>query len=181
METKKYIFEKTGEMVDEERWGWGVVYKPTQDAIIKAEQETEARNQQLQRDLNNLIGKGKDDEIEVIRFKMKIPILPHRAELHQFGSDGKFHQIGEIEQEKVELFVMYKLSDPSKRIDLVLPEGAKIIHKYRNIKPFYKPNFVKVYMFGYKLGDQYAHHFILPDDRIIISNADNVNLETFNL
>jgi hypothetical protein len=103
------------------------------------------------------------------------------TELHQFGSQGDFHQVGEIVQENVHLFVMYKLDDPSKRIDLIVPQGAKIIHKYRHIRPFYLAHFVKVYILGYKKGDHYCYNFILPDDRIVVSDRDDVNLEKFNL
>jgi len=108
-------------------------------------------------------------------------VYEDNTELLQFNPDGSFHQIGEVNQEAVKLFVMYKPSDPSKRIDLIVPQGAKIIHKYRNIKPYYLDDFVKVYLFGYKKGDQYAYHFILPDDRMVISDVDNVNLELFKL
>lgn len=105
-------------------------------------------------------------------------------ELHQFGDNGDFHQIKEIEQENVKLFVLYKTDDMSKRIDIVLPEGAKIIHKYRNFVFDYgtqeKRN-VKVYVFGYKIGDHHHYNFVLPDGRIIQSDTDQICLTEFNL
>lgn len=59
------------------------------------------------------------------------------GELHQFseekehGGAGVFHQIGEVVQENVQLFILYKPADRSKRIDLLVPSGAKLIHKDR--------------------------------------------------
>ena len=125
------------EMINLERWGWGVVY---------------------------------DDG----------------KELQQFDDDGNFHRLAEIDQSKIKLFVMYKTDDSGKRFDIVMPTGARIIHKYRNIKPWYMDDFVKVYMFGYRTGKNdkdfdYNYHFILPDDRVIISNRDNIDLSVFEL
>lgn len=110
------------------------------------------------------------------------------TELHQFDDKGVFHQIGEIEQDKVVMFTMYKpagTGDTKRdRIDLLIPKGGKIIHKYRNVHAHYfkDPNqFARVYMFGYKLGEHYHYNFILPDDRIVQSTYDNIDLPNFNL
>ncbi len=107
------------------------------------------------------------------------------TELRQFSNDGQFHQIGEIEQDRIKLAVLYKPDEPTKRIDIVWQKGMKLIHKYRNVKPFYMDKFVRVYMFGYRAGvkDKYSYHynFILPDDRIIMSNKDNIDLVKFEL
>ena len=132
-----YIFEKDGnkEVIDPERWGWGVVYK--------------------------------DD-----------------TELHQFDKKaGVFHQIKEIKWEEVNIFSMYNLEDMGKRIDLVASSEIQIFHFYRNIKPFYMDNFVKVYAFGYKIRGtkQAVYNFILPDDRIIIADRNNIDLARFEL
>jgi hypothetical protein len=103
------------------------------------------------------------------------------TEFRQFGKDGYFHQIGEVEQDKVKLAVLFKTTEPNKRIDIVFQDGMKIIHKYRNIKPFYMKEFVKVYMWGYKKGKNYHFNFVLPDDRIVMSNKDNIDLVKFEL
>ncbi len=103
------------------------------------------------------------------------------SELKQFDGNGNFHQVGEIEQDKIKLAVLYKPSEPSKRIDIVWQEGMRLIHKYRNIKPFYLKDFVKVYIWGYKQGKNYHFNFVLPDDRIVMSNQDNISLEKFEL
>ena len=108
------------------------------------------------------------------------------TELHQFDATGDFHRLKEIDQKNVKLWVLYKPEDPNKRIDIVMPEGARIIHKYRNVKPHYLDSFVRVYMFGYRTGKsekdfKYHYNFILPDDRIIQSAVDNVDLVLFKL
>ena len=105
------------------------------------------------------------------------------TDLHQFGEDGKFHQIKEIKWEDVNLFTMYKLDDPKKRIDLVASPEIQIFHFYRNIKPFYTDKFVKVYVFGYKVRGtkQAVYNFILSDDRIIVADRNNIDLSKFEL
>ena len=102
-------------------------------------------------------------------------------ELKQFADDGTFHRIGEIDQDNIKLAALYKPDEPSKRIDIVWQEGMKIIHKYRNIKPYYMNKWVRVYIWGYKQGKNYHYSFILPDDRIIMSNKNNISLEKFEL
>jgi len=138
MKQYKYKNEKGEiEMVDVERWIWGVVYKDG-------------------------------------------------SELHQFDKDGNFHRLAEINQKEVVLFTMYK-AEGSGRYDIVMQDGARIIHKYRNIRPYYMDRFVRVYMFGYRTGGgkgskfEYHYHFILPDDRVVISNRDNIDLAKFEL
>lgn len=103
------------------------------------------------------------------------------TEAHQFTQDGAFHRVGEINQDNVALWVLYKPEDATKRIDIVLPEGAKIIHKYRRVKPAGHDTFITVYMFGYKHEGRYHYNFILPDDRIVQSVTDEVDLTRFKL
>lgn len=139
----QYIFKKDGkeELVEEERWGWGVVYK-------------------------------------------------NGSELKQFGDDGIFHQFQEIEQEKVEMFVMYRphtqtyVGGPDKRIDMPV-EGKQIFHFYRNFvfamgTPMERR--ARAYCFGWKdrRSGETVYNFILPDDRLIISDKD-VDLNKFNI
>ena len=106
-------------------------------------------------------------------------------ELHQFGDKGDFHQIAEIEQDNVRLFVLYQTGDMTKRIDIVLPEGAKIIHKYRNFIFNHgqaDEKHVRVYIFGYRKDGQHSHfNFVMPDGRIIQSDTDVIKLTDFKL
>jgi DNA repair photolyase len=102
-------------------------------------------------------------------------------ELHQFDSNGVYHQFKEIEKENVKLFSMYKPNDMSKRYDIVVTEGMKISHFYRNVKPFYLKKCVRIYVFGWEKDDKIVYHFILPDDRTITSDTNNVDLPQFKL
>lgn len=103
-------------------------------------------------------------------------------ELHQF-EHGLFRQIKEIDWDSVKLFSMYKFDNPRKRIDLVVSPEMQLFHFYRNIKPFYMDGFVRVYVFGYKIkgSNTAVYHFILPDDRVVIADKDNIDLALFEL
>lgn len=107
------------------------------------------------------------------------------TEFKQFGDDGIFHQIGEINQDQIAMAVLYKPEDPeNKRIDIPWKDGMKIIHKYRNLilnAGTEDEIRHKVYIFGYKNGDQYHFNYILPDDRIIMSPTDDVDVTLFEL
>ena len=106
------------------------------------------------------------------------------TELHQFDRAGTFHRLSEIKQSEVKLWILYCPSNPKKRIDIVVPEGARLIHKYRKIRPFYLEHFVQVYLFGYRTGKseyKYHYNYILPDDRIVQSTEDNIDLTLFNI
>ena len=89
-------------------------------------------------------------EIEIVELEKWIwgVVYKDGTELHQFDKDGNFHRLAEINQKEVELFTMYE-SEGTGRYDIVMPEGARIIHKYRNIRPYYMNKFVKVYMFSF--------------------------------
>lgn len=107
------------------------------------------------------------------------------TELHQFGDDGMFHQFGEINQDNVSLFVMYRLDDIGKRYDIVVTPGMKLIHFYRNVRPYWSDVFIKTYGFGYEKNiggkNEIVLIFILPDDRVVITDNKAVDLTLFNL
>ena len=128
----------------------------------------------------NQDGSVTDESVDIERWCWGV-IYDDGSELHQFGTDGVFHQTGEIDQDRLAMFCMYKPGDPKKRIDMPFQKGMRLIHKYKNVKPFYLDDFVRVYCFGYKQGDQHHFVFILPDDRIIVSAFENVDLPTYNL
>ena len=129
--------------------------------------------------------KNEKGEIEIVNLERWIwgVVYKDGTELHQFDKDGNFHRLAEINQKEVNLFTMYQ-AEGNGRYDIVMPEGARIIHKYRNIRPYYMDHFVKIYMFGYRTGKkdfEYHYHFILPDNRMVISSQDNIDLSKFEL
>jgi hypothetical protein len=89
--------------------------------------------------------------------------------LRQFEDDGVFHQIGEVDQEKLQVFSVYRTDNKQEgRYDLILPKGAKVIFKYRNyILNASTPNEtrVRIFVFGYSHGKNKPQHFnfIMPD------------------
>jgi len=108
------------------------------------------------------------------------------TELHQFGADGTFHQIGEVDQDKIKMACLYRYDDPKmqKRIDLPWREGMRLIHKYKRYgfdhgtDEFRK---VTIYVFGYKFEGKSSFIYILPDDRIIFSPYEDVSVTNFNI
>lgn len=123
---------------------------------------------------------GKTECIKQERWGWAV-IYKNNTELKQFDDNNIFHQIGEVEQEQVKMFILYKLEDPSKAIAINILPGMKLIHKYKNIKPYYFDDFVRVYVLGYKYNNQYHYNFILPNDEIIQSPSEDIDLTRFNL
>jgi len=124
-------------------------------------------------------------EVSIERWSWGV-IYNDNTELHQFQDgepDGIFHRIQEIDWSRVKMFSMYKSDDIKKRIDILVTPEMQVFHFYRNIKPFYLEGFVKVYVFGYKIKgtSETVYNFILPDDRVLVSSKDNVDLSLFEL
>ncbi len=106
------------------------------------------------------------------------------SELHQFGDDGIFHRVGEINQDEVSMATLYKFDDMKKRIDMPWRNGMRLIHKYINFHDGRWENInetKKIYVFGYKFEGSHHFTYVLPDDRIIESPADNVDFAKFNI
>ena len=119
------------------------------------------------------------------------------TELHQF-QDGEFHHFGDIDFDRVKLFSMYKfnsdLSDKGNYFYIPVNDDIQIFHFYRNIRPAGESSFKKVYVFGYKfkgsndydeegnVKKQHAvYHFILPNNHLITSPVDNIDLTKFGV
>ena len=127
---------------------------------------------------------GEKEEIQPERWGWAV-IYNDGAELGQFEGDpllvtGIFHQFKEIDQGKVKAFLMVKQGE-GVRILLTAP-GARLFHLYRNIAlnvgaPDERR--LRVYVFGYKKDGRVAYHYILPDDRLLISDTDLVNLTPY--
>jgi len=123
---------------------------------------------------------GKLEEVPVERWAWGV-VYKDGSVIHQFDSQGVFHQVGEIVQENVKLWVLYKVGPENKRIDINLPAGARLIHKYKryvfnaaelNDGDKSKEKRTTVYVFGYKVGDRFHFNYILPDDRIVQSTEE---------
>lgn len=132
---------------------------------------------------------GVEEEVPVERWVWGV-VYKDNSELHQYDKEGIFHQLKEIDQDNVKLWVLYKVGEENKRIDIVLPEGAKLIHKYKryvfnsaslNGGDKSAEKLVTVYVIGYKTNEGASHYnYVLPDDRIVQSNGD-IPLSEYNI
>lgn len=178
--------EEEKQEVDLEKWGWGVVYHPTQAQIDRAIAATKERNITLQADLDEKL-KALTDPREIHDLKrayqehMGIAVEPARDEFHQFDSVGKFHRIGEIDQSRVELLVLYLTEDMSRKVVIDVPEGAVLIIKYNRFhgQEWAADHIETTYVIGYKLehpsGDEYHMQLVLPDNTVVATN--NINCD----
>jgi hypothetical protein len=113
-------------------------------------------------------------------------VYKDNTELHQFelkDGEGIFHQIGEVVQENVALFVLLNV-ESGQRIDIIVPEGAKLIHKYKNYflnvgTPEERRE--RVYVLGYKLGDHFHFNYVMPNGTIIQSTKEGEQLSNYGL
>lgn len=91
--------------------------------------------------------------------------------------DGIYHQFNEIDQSKLDVFIMEKIGDASKRLILPIKPGMKLIHFYRNIVLNLgtdEEERFRLYCFGYiEKGiteDKKVILEIWPNDEIVIKN-----------
>ena len=121
---------------------------------------------------------GKEEEVQLEKWCWRA-VYADGSILQQFGDDGIFHQVGEIEQEKVRIFCMYPSDGSGPGFDLVVPKGGKVLHKYRQyvFHAEKEKKMVKIYVFGYKMGNHYHYNFIMPDGRLIQSIEENIYIE----
>lgn len=189
---KEYTDEK-GKVIPLERWAWAAVYHATDEQIKEAEARREERNRKFDEEVvlreKAFRESGKPEDVidkMKARYKKKKLALeePECTELHQFDKDGRFHLIGEVDQSRLKMFYLYKPEDPQKRVDMPIFEGMKIVYKYKNVHAYYFDKLgdtVKVYMAGYKSNGAHSFLFILPDDRIIFADREDVDLVQFKL
>jgi hypothetical protein len=120
---------------------------------------------------------GKVEDVEVEQWAWSV-VYKSGEKLQQFDDNGTFHQIGEVDQDKVISFAFYKPRDLKKSIEIFLPKGARLIHRYIRTKLHAStPQEINltIYVFGYKIGDHYHYNYILPNDRIV--QATNSEIE----
>ena len=122
------------------------------------------------------------------------------TELHQFDDNGIFHRVGEIDQKRVVMWVLYQPKGKGDgRIDFIIPredvpedapEGTigalkevALIHKYKNVvlnaaSP--QESRHRVVVFGFKIrGQRSVYNYIMPSGTIIQSVEANPQLSQF--
>jgi len=187
----KYFDKEKNKEIDVplERWCWGVMYLPTPEAQAIARRETEERNKKIKEARNKAINEANKQGVlklkkrEIYDWYIKEtaqPIRPFMNELHQFDSQDRFHRIGEVEQDRIYMASLYKVENGKmindRRIDIPFRWGMKLIHKITMVRPAGEKVFKRVYCFGYKYDGREYLNYILPDDRIIMSPDQGVDL-----
>ena len=126
------------------------------------------------------------EEVEVEQWVWAI-VYKDNTELHQFDANtGLFHSITEIDKSKeISMMTMYKAFDNDnldKRIDIVIPKGCDVFHKYRNIileAGTENEVRLKIYIFGYGNKNYQVINHILPNDKVVQSGEDLLEIINF--
>ena len=100
----------------------------------------------------------------------------------QFDEFGVFHQLHELEGKSVELFSLVNTWERDRRIDILIPDGAVIVHKYRNF--IFNANTPeerreRVYIIGFRKGEEGHYNFVLPNEQIIQADHEEILLSSF--
>lgn len=103
------------------------------------------------------------------------------TQLEQFelkeGGKAIFHRFAEIEQDKLHLFKM--VHDTLPPVMLVIPKGAKLIHKYRNfimnVQLLNQADYVeqrkeRFYLIGYELDGKLTGAVITHQNELILTD-----------
>ena len=112
-----------------------------------------------------------------------VAIYKDGTALQQFDArTGTFHQVGEVNQDQLKrvMLICHEMQGVS---PILIPweDGMKLVHKYRNITldAFGEPRRFRIYIIGWKKGNEQMFHYILPDDRIITSTNENLPLTEY--
>lgn len=102
------------------------------------------------------------------------------SEFVQFDKQGNFHQFKEIELSEVARFTMINTADITKQYSIEISDDLKPIHRYcQTVLHAQTPQEIKLtsYVFGYysKSTERSMYHFILPDDRLVITENRDFN------
>jgi len=129
---------------------------------------------------------GVPEDVKLERWAWGV-VYKNGSELHQFDAQGIFHQVKEIAWEDVALFCIFKPEGAdTERIDIVVQPEMQMFYYYTNTNAWYNGlnNFSHIYTYGWKdkgEGGRVVYNFILPDDRIVQSNCENIDLTKFKL
>ena len=156
MFSKPYKHKNTGEEVRPWRWQWKAITKADDFAISHFQQQIQ--------------------ETDIIGI-LDVPVI------YQFCRETRLMTpIGEVDQDKIQLFTIFNAKLPWQRYDVVMQPGMRFFFLQRRLlvghldmKEF------EVYVFGYKQGNQHHFTYIMPDDRVYMSNEDNVDLPNLML
>lgn len=126
------------------------------------------------------------EEVELEKWVWAV-IYNDDTEFQQFNSStGLFHSITEVDKAKgVKMLTLYKTSDNedmSKRIDIMIPTDCDLFVKTRNV--IYNASTpdeerFRIYMFGYGNKSYQTFNYIMPNDKLMQSGEDIINIVDF--
>ena len=112
-------------------------------------------------------------------------IMKDGSEIKQFDAEkSQFNRFSDLKQEELSLVLLFKPEDFSKRIFLPVEEGMQVVLlKRTTIFEAATPEERRadVYVFGYKKGSASNFFYILPDDRIVMSQDFNLDFIKFGI
>lgn len=129
---------------------------------------------------------GKEIEVPLEKWVWRA-IYKDGTELYQFDKpiggemDGcRFHQIGEIDFQNLAVFEVMNTENPKQRhsIDMLGKSEKPIFFYRRSVLNTNTPQEqrITVYCFGYVVKGVSTYHFILPDDRLVITQNRDIKL-----
>lgn len=128
---------------------------------------------------------GIDTEIPLEKWVWRV-MYKDGTELNQFdkveyeAGKSRFHQIGEVDMANVAVFEMVNTEDPSQRYSIVASEDMnKFITFIRRTILNAATKFEKrvaIHCFGYVVKGVSVYHFIMPDNRLVITTNRNMPL-----
>lgn len=185
-----FTFKKDGETTDIplEKWAWRVVYKPTEAQLKLAKEETIRRNNDLRRISQAKVKAMKNagaseaqlaEEQLLLERATEKDVPPVCDEFKQFADDGTFHQMQEIDQQRVQIFIMYRPDRTLKQYSIFVDEeqNVQFFQLWRNIvlrASAHDEIRHRIYVYGMKDKEsgQTVYNYILPDDRLVTSSRD---------
>ena len=118
---------------------------------------------------------GQSEVVEPVHWRW-VAHYKDGTKLCQYDDEtGLFHQIKEINRPNLQYLQMVSLENQNS-YKLEIPEGAEMVHFYRNLRPAGATQFMKLFIFGWKVtldGKVYKRLIqILPDDTIRLLDDD---------
>jgi len=108
------------------------------------------------------------EEVEHVLWEWRA-IYKDNTNLLQYGDDGIFHQTKEIDQSRLEIFIMENI-DTHQRISIEFPEKAKLFFQYQNAilnAGSREEKRLIMFIFGYE-----GNYFVIDFDNNIIFTND---------
>lgn len=123
------------------------------------------------------------EKVDLVDWVWEAKYKEGKADLKQYGDDGIFHQIAEIDQRKLKVFVMRSIRTGHVTL-MMFPKGAKLVHLYQNhILEYGSPDQrnIRIFVFGYELPDSKVIMAIMPDGSLVhTNNIEDLKLISFD-